>query len=146
MFADLFYVDTSSGTVNYGAGPVVTFSGGVGPSDLAAGQTITLSGTPVYQPITSSGTAGLEFNSTRSPEGDMSPGSYGANANYQPDPDGPQGLYDENKEYGRRDFQYGPNQAFLVRMRRSNNTNGLDQEHGIVPPGRRCRFCLAAEA
>ena len=48
MFAD--YVDTSGGTVHYGAGPVVNFSGGVGPTDLAAAQTMTLPSPPVYQP------------------------------------------------------------------------------------------------
>ena len=40
MVASLFtdYVDPSGGTVHYGAGPVVNFTGGVGPADLAAAQ------------------------------------------------------------------------------------------------------------
>ena len=49
LFTD--YVD-SGGTVQYGAGPVVSFSGGVGPADLAAAQTMTLGVPPVYQPTT----------------------------------------------------------------------------------------------
>ena len=59
LFTD--YVDSSGGTVQYGAGPVVNFSGGVGPADLAAAQ--------IDEPVRSrrfTSRAGLELNLSRS--------------------------------------------------------------------------------
>jgi hypothetical protein len=132
VFAD--YVD-SGGTVQNGAGPVVNFSGGVpgAPAEWAAGQTITWPPPPPYQPARSSGTAGLELNLSNGTEGDMSSGTYGLNPGYDPTQ-----LADEDTSYDRRNFM--PSQgtadsasapAFLVRMRRTNNPGGLDQEPGI---------------
>ncbi|MGO8691931.1 MAG: TadE/TadG family type IV pilus assembly protein [Thermoguttaceae bacterium] len=125
MVGSLFspYVDASGGTVQYGAG--VEFSGFVGPSDLAAAQTMVVPSTPVYQPT------GLELNLSDATEGDMSAGTYGANPNYDPTQSA-----DEDGGYNRRDFTPSAGTAaasapaFLVRMRRTNNSSGLDQESG----------------
>ena len=61
LFTD--YVDSSGGTVHYGAGPVVNFSGGIGPTELAAeSHALMQPGTPpVYQP------GGLELNADPMP-------------------------------------------------------------------------------
>ncbi len=83
IFAD--YYEGSGGTVHYGAGPMVNFSGGAGLAGMAAAQTITLPNPPVYQPQRSDGTPGLELNLTNATEGDMSSGAYGLNPNYDPD-------------------------------------------------------------
>jgi Flp pilus assembly protein TadG len=134
MFAD--NVDTSGGTVHYGAGPMVNFSGGVGPTDLAAAQTMTLPSPPVYQPLRADGTPGLELNPANATEGDMTSGTYGFNAGYDPTQ-----LADEDANYNRRDFTPSAGTAamsaptFLVRMRRTNNINGLDQEPGVSSGG-----------
>jgi hypothetical protein len=110
MFRD--DVDSSGGIVHYGAGPVVDFSGGIGPAELAALQSMQLGDPPVYQP------AGLELNLDNAPKGDMVSGVYGLNPGY--DPSLP---LDEDANYNRRDFI--PNalspSAFLVRMRRTGN-------------------------
>ena len=132
MVANLFTdsVDSSGGTVQYGAGPVVNFSGDVGPADLDAGQTITWPPpSPVYQPTTSSGTAGLELNPSNATEGDMVAGTYNLG---QPSA--------EADDYTRADFSpalsgSSTGSAFLVRMRRTNNVYGLDQEPGISSSG-----------
>ena len=62
-------------------------------------------------------------------------------------------LADEDANYNRRDFTPSTGTAasasapaFLVRMRRTNDANGLDQQPASVPAGRRCRFCSAAAA
>ncbi len=109
-------VDSGGNTVYYGAGPVLAFSGSAGSSDLAAGQTMTLSGTPVYQP------GGLQLNyPDNATNGDMVAGAYGPNANYDPTQ-----LADEDADYNRRDFtpssgtsESASAPAFLVRMRRT---------------------------
>ena len=111
LFAD--YVNSSGGTVHYGAGPVVNFNGNVGPADLAAGQTMSPGSPPVYQPMTSGGTAGLELNSSNATEGDMVVGTYNAG---QPSA--------EADDYTRADFTpalsgSSTGSAFLVRMRRT---------------------------
>jgi Flp pilus assembly protein TadG len=132
VVANLFtnYPDASGGTVQYGAGPVVNFSGGVGPADLAAAQTMVVPGTPVYQPT------GLQFNLSNGTAGDMSSGAYGANPNYDPNQSA-----DEDASYNRRDFMPSSGAApasppaFLVRMRRTNNASGLDQEAGVSSGG-----------
>ncbi len=131
MVASLFtnYVDPSGGTVECGAGPVVDFTGGVGPADLAAAQTMVVLNPPVYQPTE------LELNLSNGTAGDMSSGTYGSNPNY----DATQ-LADEDANYNRRDFTLAPSgsstgSAFLVRMRRTNNASGLDQESGVSSGG-----------
>ena len=141
--------DATGETVYFGAGPVVNFSGGVGPQDLAAGELMTQGSPPVYQPVQASGTPGLELNQSatnyNAVEGDMVAGTYGQNSSYQPSASDPQGLGDENDAYGRRDFQNtgaAPLPAFLVRMRRTKPPpmallapNALDSEAGISSSG-----------
>jgi hypothetical protein len=131
MVARLFtdYLDSSGGTVQYGAGPVVNFSGGVGPAELAAAQNMSPGSPAVYQPTTSGGTAGLELNPSNATEGDLVAGTY--------NPGQPSAEADN---YTRADFTPAPSgssasSAFLVRMRRTNNINGLDQEPGISSSG-----------
>ena len=136
MFSD--YVDGAGGTVFYGAGPVVNFSGGIGPPEWAASQLMQPGNPPVYQPQRADRTPGLELNlNTNATEGDMVAGTYGSNPSYQP---APGGWNDENSSYGRCDFTpalpgSSASSAFLVRMRRTNNLNGLDQEPGISSSG-----------
>ena len=135
MVARLFtdYVDFSGGTVQYGAGPSVNFIGGIGPAELAAAQHGDRPIPPVYQPTSADGTPGLELNPSNATEGDMVAGTYGSNPSYQPDANDPGGLYAENSSYGRRDFQPAPAStaatapAFLVRMRRTTDPDGIDQ-------------------
>jgi hypothetical protein len=154
MFAD--YADSTGATVHYGAGPVVNFSGGIGPPELAASELmqpgIPPGTSPVYQP------GGLQFNTGNAQEGDMRAGQYGLNNGSGVDNAYPtQATADEggnptdppnyNPNYNRRDF-FQPksgvaSNGFLVRMRRtinttgntSNNTSGLDQEAGISSSG-----------
>ncbi len=127
MFAD--YVDSSGGTLQYGAGPVVNFSGGIGPADLVAAQTMTIPDTPVYQPQRADGTPGLELNSVNATAGDLLAGTYNSG---QPSA--------EADDYTRADFTpalagSSTASAFLVRMRRTNNLNGLDLEPGVSTSG-----------
>ncbi len=128
--ADLFtdFPDPSGGTVQYGAGPVVNFSGGNGPSDLAASQYMSPGSPPVYQPLTSGGAAGLELNLPNATEGDMVAGIYNSG---QPSA--------EADDYARADFTPSLSGssagAFLVRMRRTNNVYGFDQEPGVSSNG-----------
>ena len=127
--------------LNFGAGPVVGFQGGIPPTNLAASQQIVLSNPPVYKPTRSDGTPGLELNEAgNAVEGDMVAGTYGLNKSYQPDPADTDGSHDENASYGRRDYQ--PSTAntqtapgFLVRMRRTANPNGIDAEPGVSSGG-----------
>jgi hypothetical protein len=130
MVASLFtdYAD-SGGTVQYGAGPVVEFTGGVGPADVAAAQTMVMPNPPVYQPMRADGTPGLELNPSNATEGDMVAGTYNSG---QPSAEG--------DDYTRADFTpalsgSSASSAFLVRMRRTNNTSGLDQEPGVSSSG-----------
>ena len=54
---------TNGDTGQFGAGPVVDFTGGVGPPELAASQTMSPGVPPVYKPKRADGTPGLELNS-----------------------------------------------------------------------------------
>ena len=130
----------------YGAGPVVNFSGGAGPSDLTASQLIEAPTTPVYKPVRSDGTPGLELNVTANdPSGDLVAGTYGLNSNYPAASGGSADPADENEQnnqYNRRDLsppasvsagQTAP--AFLARMRRTNNLSGLDSNAGVSSSG-----------
>ncbi len=134
MVANLFAdsLDSSGGTVQNGAGPVVDFSGGTGPADMAAAQTMSVPSSPLYQPTRSDGTPGLELNPSNATEGDMVAGTYNAG---QPSA--------EADDYTRDDFTpavsgSATSSAFLVRMRRtggSSNTSGFDQEPGVSSAG-----------
>lgn len=58
----------------FGAGPVVTFSGGIGKPEMAAGQLMTVSedrNQRVYKPRRSDNTAGLELNDDNEAYGDI---------------------------------------------------------------------------
>ena len=131
---------------NYGAGPVVDFSPAVGPAYLTADRTMTIPATPVYQPVRSDGTPGLELNvATDDPNGDLVAGTYELNPNYPAASDGSADSADENeqnKQYNRRDFVPSPSAlggqtapAFLARMRRTNNPDGLDSNPGVSSSG-----------
>jgi len=114
--------------MNFGAGPVVNFQGGLGGASLAAGQQMIVPATPVYKPVRSDGIAGLEPNSGNAPEGDLVWGTYNPG---QPST--------EADNYTRADFTPAPpgasGTAFLARMRRTANPAGLDGEPGISSCG-----------
>ncbi len=140
-FADS--VDSSGGTVQYGAGPVVNFSPGVGDPSLAAGQTIEQPGSAgnpsVYQPRRSDGTPGLELNYLdNARNGDMTSGTYGV---MDPNFDATS-TADEDTNYYRRDFTppsggtaAASAPAFLVRMRRTSDTSGIDNKPDVSSGG-----------
>ena len=140
MFTD--YTDSSGATVHYGAGPVVNFSGGIGPTELAASQLMQPGSPPVYQP------GGLQLNSGDAVNGDMRAGQYGLNTGSGQDAAYPtQATADEGGDtnhpadnpYSRRDFfqpQSGTtSNAFLVRMRRTSDTSGIDNDADISSGG-----------
>jgi hypothetical protein len=103
---------------NFGAGPVFELSGGAGDPSLNASQT--LMSPTVYKP------SGLEFNLNDELHGDMVAGQF--------DPDA--AHWDEQATYARSDFDPGTvNEAFLVRMRRTNNFEGLDDQTGVSSSG-----------
>ena len=58
--------------MHYGAGPVVNFSGGVGPANLAAAQTMTPAHPAGLPTDAADGTPGLELNPANAIDGDMS--------------------------------------------------------------------------
>ena len=115
-----------SGAVQYGAGPVVEFTGGIGPADAVASQTLAPSSP--YQPALQTNTA------TPTVSGDMVPGTYAFNPFYGSN--GTTEAADEDANYNRRDFTPASDAAaaqsalaFLVRMRRVNPT-AADQQSG----------------
>jgi hypothetical protein len=118
VFDDDF--DAGNGdAVNHGAGPVVEFSDGIALSGTAyrASQLITVPDPPVYDPT-------LRLNLANSPEGDMVAGTY---------LDGPSVVHEEQSDYSRDDFDpAGTRDAFLVRMRRTNESfaSGSDTSSG----------------
>jgi hypothetical protein len=123
--------------MNYGAGPVVQFQGGI-PTLPSASQLIVVPPLPVYKPHTSSDAAGLELNAPNAPNGDMAAGVYGLDPSY------PQAFPpDEDEGYARRDFRPAPPPptsapAFLVRMRRTrlwDELDGLDDAPGVSSAG-----------
>ena len=140
-------LDSSGGTVQYGAGPVVNFTGGIGPTELAAAQTMSPGSPPVYQPVTSGGAPGLELNLSNAIEGDMVAGTYGVNSSYPE----PTSTADEDGNYNRRDFQPGsPTQLRAVRFWFACGAliipPGSTGSRASVPVVRRCRSCLAEAA
>ena len=107
LFSDS--TDANGQTVQYGAGPVVNFSGGVGDPDLAAAQLMQTGNPPVYQP------GELQVNEGNAAEGDVVAGTYGVNPGYDTAL-----AADEDANYNRRDFTPSSGTtAFLVRMRRT---------------------------
>jgi hypothetical protein len=143
MVANVFDDDldpTNGDTGQFGAGPVVDFTGGVGPAELVASQTMSPGVPPVYKPKRADGTPGLELNLGDAQNGDMASGTYGSNPDY--DVAHPA---DEDANYNRRDFRPSagtatsvPAPAFLVRMRRTplwNVSGSLDDTPGVSSAG-----------
>jgi hypothetical protein len=111
-------------------------------SGLPTSQLILAPTTPVYKPVRSDGTPGLELNvAANASSGDLVAGSYAPNASYPAASGGSAGPADEDANYNRRDFQSASASAgpaassFLARMRRTNNLNGLDSNPGISSSG-----------
>ena len=143
LVAALFSNATDSGgeTVQYGAGPVVGFSGGIGDPSLAAGQLMQSGNPPVYQP------GGLQANLDNAAEGDMVTGAYGLNAGYNAAL-----AADEDAYYNRRDFTPSTGTA-RPRAPPSWSACGVPiiptvsiRKRASVPRDRRCRSCSAAAA
>ena len=145
-------LDLTTSDTQYGAGPVVTFSGGVGPPELVASQLMQPGTSPLYKPRRFDGTPGLELNQNpgnpNAIEGDMRAGQYGLNDGSGVESayptqatvdEGGDANYSTDNPYSRRDFfQQKPSptpNAFLVRMRRTANPNGIDSEAGISSGG-----------
>lgn len=134
-------LDPQSGDVQqFGAGPVMAMTGGIGDPTLAASQVISINSAPssrVFKPITSTGMPGLELNAGDAPEGDMVQGTYGLNSAFGSANPGEYG--DETASYDRRDFVPASGlpqgDSFLVRMRRSADWLGLDNQDGISAAG-----------
>jgi hypothetical protein len=114
-----------------GAGRWIDFSGGMKLADTEfyASQTMSAPDSPVYDPL-------LQINASNLQHGDMVAGSYGYNAAFDTAL-----LSDENNAYARRDFVPSDSDtapeanAFLVRMRRTNNADGLDELAGVSSRG-----------
>lgn len=128
---------TSGDSRQFGAGPVVAFSGGIGPPELAAAQTMVLSDSRVYKPHRADGTPGVEANRSNDGQGDLVAGTYCRNASYD---SGSVQRADEDAEYDRRDFTPASAAslsapAFLARMRRTNDFGGMDTEAGVSSGG-----------
>ncbi len=114
--------------MNFGAGPVVSFenSPGIpaGGQDIAAAQTIA-SMPSVYKPTP-------QLNTSDLPQGDMAKGTYSLM-------DGQ--SHQEANDYTRADFTYGPPPngaaapSFLVRLRRTSNFQGLDDQPSVSSMG-----------
>lgn len=135
--------DTTNGDdFNFGAGPRIVLGPGIDQGGtINAGQFISdpdnpspdanigsLPDPPVYKPTRSDGTTrGLELNSANAIHGDMVAGAYNPDADH----------HDENKNYVRSDFPTPTpdDTAFLVRMRRSNDFEGLDSQANISSHG-----------
>ena len=108
------YVDSSGGTVQYGAGPVVNFSGGIGPAELAAAQTMSPGSPPVYQPTRRTERPGWNSISSNATEGDMVAGTYNSG---QPSA--------EADDYTRADFT--PPHRRLIRWQCVSGPHAADQ-------------------
>jgi hypothetical protein len=104
----------------YGAGPLVTLQGGQGA--LGANKQVVVAPSVVYKPEP-------QLNLPNAQHGDFVAGYYDAG-----DPD-----HAESTAYDRSDF--GPvasatrNEAFLVRLRRTNDDEGLDAQPGVSSRG-----------
>ncbi len=135
---DLFSGDVASNEdpFHFGAGPVVQLRGGL-DARPPSGPTFEVSKSPVYKPRSSLWTPesplGLELNGPNLVNGDMVSGIF--------DPTLPD---EEDSDYTRMDFlpslEDNPpasiaSPAFLVRLRRTRNAEGLDDLPGISSSG-----------
>jgi hypothetical protein len=98
---------------------------------LNAGQLLALPDTPFYKPRRSDETSGLEWNEDNQVHGDMLAGKYDPEEEHDEDPD-----Y-TRKDFTPRDFTTPEDRdnAFLVRMRRTNNFGGLDRVDEVSSHG-----------
>ncbi len=125
LATNIFDDDFNSATgdaLQLGAGPELTFSGGVGDPSLHASEFMSVPSMPVYKPA-------LQFNSAdpQAGSGDMVAGNYGLNSSFT----GSASTV-EDSAYNRQDFEPSSGatgtadrgNGFLVRMRRSNETFG----------------------
>ena len=110
MFDDNLFADNDD-PWNFGAGPIVNFSGGAGDPALNASKYMTIPATPVYKPT---GSQQLKRNlGANDANGDMLPGNFDENSL----------THSEDAAYVRSDFGFAQGgNAFLVRMRRSNES------------------------
>jgi hypothetical protein len=135
----------NTGVGQFGAGPVVELSGGIGDPAFNAGQLITIPATQVYKPRRSDGSFGLELNEGDAVHGDMLAGRYTEQDPVNPNnPD----WHDEQPDYNRADFNPSatPRDAFLVRMRRIHDdidVDGIDSVDGVSSKGPEIPFLFA---
>ena len=105
---------------NYGAGPSVSLLGG--STNMGANKRLVIDSSVVYEPD-------VQLNATNEDFGDLVAGWYD-----ETDPD-----HAEDPTYQRTDFDTSSDpsrrEAFLVRIRRTNNTGGLDAQAGISSTG-----------
>ena len=124
VFDDDLNTAADSQDMTLGAGPVVTMTGGTAfsGSNFRASRQLTGENLGVYQPA-------LQTNSGNAAHGDMITGQYNPGGSRVEDP----------TTYARDDFTPAgtPNDAFLVRIRRTDNDNGsgLDEVAGISSRG-----------
>ena len=119
-FDDDFHA-TQADARHYGAGPVISLAGGT--TSLSANQQVVVDAQdPMYEPDP-------QLNLANARHGDMVSGTF--------DPE--DGLHLENGAYARTDFAPAgvPSglEAFLVRLRRTTNAQGLDTVAGVSSSG-----------
>ena len=102
----------------FGAGPVIDLSGGVGDPIMNASQLITIPTTTFYKPV-------VELNRGNEIHGDLVAGNC-----IESDAD-----HYEATDYDRTDFDLTEDTAFLARMRRTNDFDGLDSIAGESTSG-----------
>jgi hypothetical protein len=121
MHFDDDFGSTATDAYQYGAGPDVTFVGGTGA--LAANQRPVVGSAIVYEPDP-------QLNLANLLQGDMVAGWFDASDL----------LHAEDGAYRRSDFGLAPQgasdeEAFLVRLRRTNDPAGLDGQAGVSSHG-----------
>ena len=142
------YIDPNTGEqIRYGAGPEIEFEGGFGPEELAAGQTVKLDRLGVWTPS-------LQLNSRNHHYGDVVAGKY----DYDPLQEGvPAELPGrETQDYQVTGFEPKPEgtppqeladaPSLLVRLRRTNNFLGWDEDDGVSSHGPTLPFMFARGA
>ena len=125
VFDDDLNTAADSQDMTLGAGPVVTFTDGtpITGSNFRASRQISGANLGVYQPV-------LQTNTGNAAHGDMIVGDYDAT-----------GTHSEDSSYTRDDFfpdgaaGHVANDAFLARMRRTDNAGSLDELAGISSRG-----------
>jgi len=125
VFDDDLDTTADSQAMTLGAGPNVNMTDGVAfsGSNFRASRQLSGVGLGVYQPV-------LQVNSGDAAHGDMLTGQYNSISSH-----------DELSSYAREDFLlsgdpgYVADDAFLVRMRRTNDAGGLDEIAGISSRG-----------